>query len=142
MRLRAGTLAALSLVAVAACGGSAQPQAEERPLPRALASDLADKSEAIAAALDAGDQCGAAHLADELQDAVEAAVADGRIPAEFQGELEEAALDLQNGVNCVVEEEDPGTTETKDKGKDEGKGKKKGHEDDSVTIETTEEDED
>ena len=127
-------------LAPTSCGGSDQSSAEEPRLPRALASDLAETSEAIADALDAGDVCGAAGLADQLKDAVDAAVAAGRVPAEFRGELEQAALDLQNGVNCEAppEEEDG---EEGEEGEN-GEGKKKGHDKtDTVTVGTTTEEE-
>jgi hypothetical protein len=126
------TLIALgAALATTSCGGSSQSSADEPKLPHALAADLAEKSEAVAAALDAGDECGAATLADELKDAVDAAVADGRIPSEFQGELEGTAVELQNGINCT---EQP---EKEDQGEDRGKGKKKGHEDETTTLGTT-----
>ena len=122
------TLIALgAALATASCGGSSQSLADEPRLPRAIASDLAEKSEAIAAALDAGNACGAANLADELEDAVDAAVAAGRIPPEFQGELEGTAVELQNGINCTQKPEE-------DKDEDKGKGKKKGHEDETTTL--------
>lgn len=125
------TLIALgAALATTSCGGSSQSSADEPRLPRAIASDLAEKSEAIAAALDAGDECGAANLADELKDAVDAAVAAGRIPPEFQEELEGTAVELQNGINCTQEPEE-------DKDEDKGKGKKKGHEDGTTTVGTT-----
>ena len=124
------TLIALgAALASASCGGSSQSSAEEPKLPPALASGLAERSEAIADALDAHDECGAANLADDLKDAVDAAVASGRIPPEFQGELEETTVELQNGINCTEEPE----KKHEDKGKD--KGKKKGHEDETTTHE-------
>jgi hypothetical protein len=126
------TLIALgAALAITSCGGSSQTSADEPRLPRAVASDLAERSEAIAAALDAGDVCGAAALADELKDAVDAAVAAGRVPAEFQGELEETALELQNGVNCTEEPEE------ENKGEDKGNGEKKGHDDETTTLGVT-----
>jgi hypothetical protein len=129
VRRRAGTLAALSLaIALAGCGDSTRTSAEEPALPRAVANDLAAKSDQIAAALDSGDVCGAAGLADRLKDAVEAAVSGGRVPPAFQDELEQTATDLQNEVNC----------EEQQKEEDKGKGKKKGHdEDETTTLGTT-----
>ena len=137
MRPSAGTLAALTLaIVLAACGGGSDTTAAQAAaLPRGVADDLAAKSDEIADALDRGDQCGAAHHADELKDEVEAAVADGRVPAAYQGELERTATELQNAVNC-----DERGKENKDKDKDQdqdqGKGKKKGH-DDTTTLGTT-----
>jgi hypothetical protein len=126
VRPRAGTLAALSLaIALAGCGGSSGTSAQEPALPRALVNDLAGKSDEIADALDSGDVCGAAGLADQLKEAVEAAVSDGQVPSAFQDELEQTATDLQNEVNC------------KEKPEDKGKGKKKGHDDETTTLGTT-----
>jgi hypothetical protein len=126
----AGTLAALSCVlAPVACGGGTDTQAGESALPAAVASSLADKADQIASALESGDQCGAARLADELKDGVEAAVSSGQVPAALRGELERTATKLQNEVNC---EEKP-TKEGEDK------GKKKGHDkhDDTTTLGAT-----
>ena len=136
MRRSAGTLAALTLaIVLAACGGGASDTTagQAAALPRAVADDLAAKSDEIADALDRGDQCGAAHHADELKDEVEAAVADGRVPAAYQGELERTATELQNAVNC---DERGKENKDKDKDQDQGKGKKKGH-DDTTTLGTT-----
>ena len=124
MRPRAGRLAALSLaIALAGCGGSTGTSAQRPALPRAVANDLAAKSDQIAAALDSGDRCGAAELADRLKDAVDAAVSGGQVPTAFQDELEQTATDLQNEVNCDEKKED-----------DKGKGKKKGHDADGTTT--------
>ena len=124
MRPRAGSLAALSLaIALAGCGGSTGTSAQEPALPRAVANDLAAKSDQIAAALDSGDRCGAAELADRLKDAVDAAVSGGQVPPAFQDELEQTATDLQNEVNCEEKQEG-----------DKGKGKKKGHGDETTTT--------
>ena len=129
MRLRAGTLAALSLaIALAGCGSSSETSTGQQALPRAVASALADKSDEIASALEGGAVCGAAKHADELKDAVDAAISDGQVPAAFRGELERTTTDLQNEVNCTEEQGD------KDK------GEKKGHEDkggETTTLGTT-----
>jgi hypothetical protein len=131
VRPSAGTLAAMALaVVLAACGGGSDTTAGQAgALPRAVADDLAAKSDEIADALDRGDQCGAAHHADELKDEVEAAIADGRVPAAYQGELERTATELQNNVNCDERGKEH-------KAEDKGKGKKKGH-DDTTTVGTT-----
>jgi HPt (histidine-containing phosphotransfer) domain-containing protein len=95
-------------------------------LPRAVASDLAAKSDAIADALGLGDVCTAAGLADQLKDAVDAAVSGGQVPPAYQDELEQTATDLQNEVNCEEK-------------KHEDRGKKKGHDgdDETTTLGTT-----
>jgi hypothetical protein len=122
VRPLAGTLAAFCLaIALAGCGGGSSPTTAQAELPRALADDLASKSDSIADALDAGDQCKAAQLADELKNAVEAAVSGGQVPSAFQGELVRNATDLQNEVNC-------------DEKKHEDKGKKEGHKQDGETT--------
>lgn len=128
MTLRAGTVAALTLaIALAGCGDSTRTSAQEPALPGAVASDLASKSDQIAAALDSGDVCGAAGLADRLRDAVDAAVSGGQVPPAFQKELEQTATDLQNEVNCDEQKQD-----------DKEKGKKNGHgEDETTTLGTT-----
>jgi hypothetical protein len=96
-------------------------------LPRAVVKDLAAKSDQIADALDSGDVCGAASLADRLKDAVDAVVSNGRVPPAFQDELEQTATELQNEVNCEEQKQD-----------DKGKGKKKGRdEDETTTLGTT-----
>jgi hypothetical protein len=127
----AGTFAAALFLAIAlvACGGSSQTEATEPALPAAIANSLADKADEIASALESGDQCGAARLADELKDGVEAAVAGGQVPAALSGELERTATELQNKVNC---EEKP----KEDHG---DKGEKKGHDKngDTTTFGTT-----
>ena len=126
----AGTLAALGLaVVLAACGGGSENEAERPALPGAVANSLADKADEIASALESGDQCGAARLADELKDGVEAAVSDGRVPAALRGELERTATKLQNELNC----------EQYPKEEHEEKGEKKGHEkhDDTTALGTT-----
>jgi hypothetical protein len=62
---------------------------------------------------------------------VDAAVAAGRIPPEFQGELQATALELQNGVNCTE-------VPKEEKKEDKGKGKeKKGHDDETTTLGVT-----
>jgi hypothetical protein len=110
-------------IALAGCGHSTNTSAQKPALPRAVANDLAAKSDQIADALDSGDVCGAASLADRLKDAVDAAVSSGRVPAAFQDELEQTATDLQNEVNCEEKKQD-----------EKGKGKKKGHDEDVTTT--------
>jgi hypothetical protein len=110
-------------IALAGCGGSTGTSAQEPALPRAVANDLAAKSDQIAAALDSGDSCGAAQLADRLKEAVDAAVSAGQVPPAFQDELEQTATDLQNEVNCEDKKEE-----------DKGRGKKKGHGDETTTT--------
>ena len=126
-------LIALGLaLALAACGGASEQSSDEQLIPRALASDMATKSDAIAGAIDAGDVCGAARLADELKEAVDAAVSGGQIPPAYQRDLEETATELQNEVNCQQPEE-----KDEEKGEGKGKGKGKDKHDETTTIGTT-----
>lgn len=100
---RGGTWLALAgvVLALAACGGNGGDAPPEEPgLPPGLAERLAKESEAVADKLDAGDQCGAAEQADVLEDAVEQAIAEGKVPDVFQAELTAAAQKLQSDVNC------------------------------------------
>ena len=110
-------------IALAGCGDSTRTSAQEPALPPEVANDLAAKSDQIADALDSGDVCGAARLADRLKNAVEAAVSGGRVPPAFQDELEQTTTELQNEVNCEDRKQD-----------DKGKGKKKGHDEDETVI--------
>jgi hypothetical protein len=115
-------------IALAACGGGTTSTSRAPALPRSVANELASKSDEIADALENGDQCGAAHHADELKERVDAAIADGRIPPAFQDELVGAATDLQNEINCV---------EKKPEHKDEDKSEKKGPGSATTTLGTT-----
>ena len=90
-----------AVLALAACGGGGGDARSEEPgLPRGVAEQLAQESEAIAEKLEAGDVCGAAQQADTLVDSVEQAIAAGDVPEEFQAELTANAQELQNHVNC------------------------------------------
>ena len=102
-------LTALVCAAVlAGCGGNGEETAPGPTLPQGLASDLADRSEAIADAYAGGDVCGAAGQADDLLAAVLAAIDEGRVPAEFQESLTGTANKLVNEINCT---EAPAATE-------------------------------
>jgi hypothetical protein len=111
--------AAASAFVVAACGGGADPEpAPEAPaLPRALAQDLAAQSEQIADTLAAGDVCGAAQQADELNAAAVAAADGGRVPAVMREELLSTVELLVNEINCPAPE--PPATEEKEEEEDE-----------------------
>ncbi|MGH3092127.1 MAG: hypothetical protein ACRDOG_07345, partial [Gaiellaceae bacterium] len=103
-------LTALVCAAVlAGCGGDGEETAPGPTLPQGLATDLADRSDAIADSYAGGDVCGAAGQADDLLAAVLAAIEEGRVPAEFQESLTGTANKLVNEINCA--EEAPATTE-------------------------------
>lgn len=114
---------------VAGCGGGGGDggDAVSPPGPaieRTTAEQLASTSDAIADALDAGDVCGAAGLADQLNDEVIEAINAGRIPSAYMEDLQARANELVNTVNCprTTEEDDDGDADEKskkDKKKDE-----------------------
>ncbi len=123
--------------ALAGCGGGdGEPERRTEPprIPSALADELAERSDAVAEKIEAGDLCGAAHEADALEDRVEALIADGEIPRRYQEELASEATWLRDNVNCPQappapeeEEEEDEEKEEKDKEKEEkDKDDKKG----------------
>lgn len=90
------------MLALASCGGGGG-DATPPPGPaieRATAEQLASTSDAIADALDGGDVCGAASLADDLNAQVIEAINERRIPPAFQEDLQARANELVNSVNC------------------------------------------
>jgi hypothetical protein len=118
--MRPAALAALALaVALAGCGGAGSTETSSSAIPRSVADRLAGQSEAIVAAWDAGDTCGAATKADDLKHAADEAIASGEIPADYQDDLESAVVNLQNTANCTDEGEE---------GEGHGSGENKGHE--------------
>jgi hypothetical protein len=111
-------------VVVAGCGGNGGGGGieEEEPPPGptlepVVAEELAAAADRVADLLAAGDTCGAAHAADDLQDAVVDAVNSGEVPAELQEELAATAGELVDTVNCPP----PPETET-DREKGDGEG--------------------
>jgi len=126
-RQRPSKLGLLLLLALAGCGGGGGDAAPPPgpALERATADQLAATSDAIADALDNGDVCGAAGLADQLNDQVIEAINAGRVPQAFQEDLQARANELVNTVNCAPStvEEDDGDDEKKPK-KDKKKEKK------------------
>jgi len=99
--------ALLCAAALASCGGEGEESAPGPTLPSGLASDLASRSDAIADAHAAGDVCGAARQADDLLDAVIAAIEEGRVPADFQEPLTATANELVNEINCPEQKPAP-----------------------------------
>jgi hypothetical protein len=147
----AAALAALSCAAVlAGCGGGeAEPERRTEPprIPSAVADELAERSEAVADKIEAGDVCGAAHEADALEDRVEALIAAGDIPRRYQDELQSEAVWLRDRVNCPEaapppeedeeeQEEKEEEDDKKDKGKGNGEGDGDGDDSGTLTVET------
>jgi hypothetical protein len=125
--LGAALAAALCL---AGCGSGAERHAAPQPkLPRQLASALAQQSDAVATALEAGDGCRARQLAASLQQQTIAAVNTGRVPAPFLEPLQDRVNDLSSRIECTPPAEDDEHAGDRGKGKRKGKNKKhgKGH---------------
>jgi hypothetical protein len=96
-------------------------------LPAPVASQLAERSDAVAAALIAGDSCRARDEALQLQKATIAAINARRVPAPFQEPLAGSVNDLVSRIVCLPppgdEEEEKEVDEDEGKG---GRGKGKG----------------
>jgi hypothetical protein len=145
MDARRGIAAALSALALAACGGDggageqgtgtprSQPgtTAPEPALPADLAEDLAQASDEVAASLDEGDSCGAKDEAERLREETEEAIESGEVPSALREPLLSAVERLEGQISCLPAEpsgdENGDGDEGKGKGKGEGKGKGKGH---------------
>jgi hypothetical protein len=111
-------------LAAGGCGG--EEESPPRPMIAAQAAErLAQRSEQIAATLDAGDVCTAAGLADDLLDETKAAINAGQVPARFQEDLTARANELVNTINCPPPPEEEEEEEDKDKDKDKEKDKDK-----------------
>jgi len=135
MRTRIRTSTTWALIVATAllaggCGGDGESAGETLPQPtlsRAVAEDLAARSDAIADALDAGDVCTAAVRADELLEATIEAINEGRVPQAFQEDLSARANELVNTVNCppaTTDEDDDNGDDDEQRGKNEKKEKK------------------
>jgi hypothetical protein len=138
--MRLAGLAALALVlAVAGCGGASSTQStqtQKAAIPSSIADQLVEQSEAVAATWTA-DPCSAAKEADDLKHAVDDAIASGEIPADYEDELEAAALNLQNTANCVEDQAGEDEGDDHDHGHGPGKGKGHGkHDEDEGTVTT------
>ena len=88
-------------------------------------SSSPSKSDAIADALDGGDVCGAAGLADELNDQVIEAINAGRIPPAFQEHLQARSNELVNTVNCPPPADQGDDDRENDEKKQEGRRRKR-----------------
>ena len=139
----------VAVLAVSACGSQSRVQAQRAArLPRAVATALAFRSDALAAALRRGDGCAARIQMHGLERQTRLAVAAGRVPAAYRARLQAAVDDLAGRIpDCVPPPAPPPqprpapppapTTKAppqKDKkhgkGEGHGKGPKKGPKDD------------
>jgi hypothetical protein len=115
---------------LAGCGGDEERQAAPPPrLPGPIASQLAERSDAVAAALDGGDSCRARDEALHLQQETIAAIKARRVPAPFQEPLAGSVNDLVSRIVCSPppggeEEEDDEGEGGRGRGKGKGKDKK------------------
>jgi hypothetical protein len=100
VRLLAAAAAAVALLA-AGCGGGGTPKPQAPKLPRALAQAWSRDAQAVAAALAAGDACGARARAVELRTAVITAVNARRVPQDFLEPLTSAVNSLPERIVCT-----------------------------------------
>jgi hypothetical protein len=125
---RKASAALLAALGLAGCGGGSEHRAAAPPkLPPALATSLAARSDRVAQALDAGDACGAAALAKDLQQQTIAAINAHRVPAPFQEDLAASVTDLASRIECVPVQHPRSHGKHKGKDKDKEKHHGKGH---------------
>ena len=91
------------MLLAAGCGGG-----EEPGLPSDVAAQLAERSDAAAAAGEARRFCDARDELVELQSSTIAAVNEGEVPAELQEELLGNVNALLDGVSCTPPSSDDG----------------------------------
>ena len=85
MRPSAAVLFVAALLAVVGCGSSNRAAAPR--LPRSVATQLADRSDALAVALTRHDGCAARAEIHALESQARDAIASGRVPAAFRARL-------------------------------------------------------
>jgi hypothetical protein len=115
LELAAACAAALCL---GGCGGGERRAAPPPTLPRAVAQSLAARTDAVAAALAAGDSCRASALARQLQQETIASINRGGVTSALQEPLSGAVNDLVARVVCAPLPARPA---------EHGHGKHKGH---------------
>jgi hypothetical protein len=94
--------AALAALCLSGCGAGAKRAAPHPPkLPRDVATSLATRSDAVAAALAAGDGCRALSLARTLQAETVGAINARRVPPRLQEQLSGSVNELVARVTCV-----------------------------------------
>jgi hypothetical protein len=110
--LGAALAAALCL---AGCGSGSEHRVAPRPkLPHTVAAALASRSDEVARTLTAGDICGAASRAQQLQQETIAAINGGQVPAAFQEQLGSTVADLVSRIRCVpIQKSDQGRRKDK-----------------------------
>ena len=92
----------MAALVLAGCGGGEERRAAPQPkLPREVATQLAERGDLVAAALDNGDDCRALAEAGRLQQEAIQAINDRRVPGEFQEHLVAAASELVSRIECT-----------------------------------------
>ena len=134
---RAALVAGLALAfAVTSCGGEEGGRAAAPAIPRDIAEQLAAQSIDIAEALERGDGCGAAELADSLRASAREAIERGEVPAPLGNELQRAVARLSWEIECAPAAigEDPAP---EDDAEPQGEDGEDGEEGDDVTTTST-----
>lgn len=107
------------MLCLSACGGAKQSAPPPPTFSRSVGSSLAAQSDAVAAALAAGDSCRALALARGLQKQTIAAINSGQVAAGLQEQLSSAVNGLVVRVRC--------SPPAAPKEHEHGHGKHKGH---------------
>jgi hypothetical protein len=94
----------LAVLGVSACGSGSRDTAVLPPprLPRGVAAPLADRSDALAAALRRGDACGARTQVHGLERQTRLAIQAGRVPTAYRARLQAAVRRLATGIPPCV----------------------------------------
>jgi hypothetical protein len=109
--------------AITSCGGEKGGREAAPAIPRDVAEQLAAQSLDVAEALESGDPCGAAELADSLRASTRQAIQRGQVPAPLESELQQAVARLTRQIECVPAGEEPAPGDDADPGQeDDGDG--------------------
>jgi hypothetical protein len=115
----------LAILTLAGCGSGSERPRPQPQLPAAVASELANGSDRIAVALEAGDSCRALDEARVLRQDTIAAINERRVPVPFQEPLLASVNDLVSRIACVPPADEEADED--DEGEDgRGKGKRNG----------------
>jgi hypothetical protein len=99
---RRSIAACAAVLCLSACGSGGERHTAPPPtLPRSLAQALAARTDAVTAALTAGDSCRASALAHRLQRDTIASINSGRVATALQEPLSGAVNDLAGRIVCV-----------------------------------------
>ena len=107
---------------LAGCGASNNHPAAPPKLPASVATELAARSDQVAAALDQGNSCQALDSANALQQDTIRLINEGRVQGPFKEELSSTVSDLAARITCVPPAKDNGKHKGRDKHKGNGEG--------------------